>query len=94
MPTAFSLALSFSDFSTERVPISTGRPIARSRGTSSTTASNFWSSVGKTRSGHASRITGRLVGTGTTHSLYTRRISTRFCTAVPLIPASFLYSLK
>jgi hypothetical protein len=66
MLAARSRWLNISDHSTERVPISTGRPCARSRCTSATTAANLASSVGKIRSGHCCRRTGRFVGTQTT----------------------------
>jgi hypothetical protein len=35
-----------------------------------------------------------LVGTGTTHRPYTRHSSNQFSAAVPVKPASFMYSLK
>ena len=57
---------------------STGRPAARSLAMLSTMASNLALSVGNTRSGSTVRRGGRLVGTGTTQSLYTRRISQKF----------------
>ena len=74
-----------------RVPISTGRPTDSISCVFSTTASNFASSVGNTKSGMLSRRFGLFVGTFVVHRRYTFRISQKFGRSVPDMPASFSY---
>ena len=69
MPSSVSRSETASDFSTDRVPIKTGRPAVLQSLHFWTMASNFASSVGKTRSGRRLRMIGLLVGTGTTPQL-------------------------
>ena len=69
MPAASSSRLSFSDFSIDRVPISTGTPCLFHATIWSATAWNFSSSVEKTRSGSQTRRHGRLVGIFNTPTL-------------------------
>jgi len=69
MPLRLSIVESNSDFSTDTVPTSTGRPSAWCAAMSSTIASYFSRCVRKTVSGSSMRIRGLLVGTWITSSL-------------------------
>jgi len=93
-PLLMSKAESFSDFSMETVPTRIGCPFVCISLIAPIMASYFSASLRYTRSFSSFRTTGLFVGMIITSRLYILLNSSASVSAVPVIPASFLYNLK
>ena len=83
-----SSALKISDWPTERVPTSTGRPAACNTTTRSSTACHLAVASRSTRVGCCTRWSGQCEATRVVGSRYTACNSPRTSRAVPVMPAS------